>query len=337
LRSTLVDIAREAGVSPATVDRVLNDRSGVRRHTRQMVLDTATRLGYIAERRQTASAETIRLRMILPMGTNAFVQSLHQQIALQAALRPELRVSVSVIAEFDPDGLAAEIREGAAENQGLGLIAFDHPTVREAIREASAAGVKVVTIASDISDDARLAYVGIDNRQAGRLAGYVLGRLLGRRPSAKIALFAGSLSYRGHEEREMGFRHIMRAEFPQFEILALDEINEDQEEAFQEAARVLDSHPDLAAIYNIRAGNQGIAAALRQRRRESRILFVGHEATQLNRDLLLDGTLDAVIDQNPRAEAREVLNILMKAVLGEPYEPHQPRLQAIFKENIPGA
>ncbi|RUX92738.1 LacI family DNA-binding transcriptional regulator, partial [Mesorhizobium sp. M7D.F.Ca.US.004.01.2.1] len=49
MRSTLTDIAREAGVSAATVDRVLNNRPGVRARTREIVLEMAQRLGYIAE------------------------------------------------------------------------------------------------------------------------------------------------------------------------------------------------------------------------------------------------------------------------------------------------
>ena len=49
MRSTLVDVAREAGVSAATVDRVINNRPGVRARTRDIVLETAQRLGYIAE------------------------------------------------------------------------------------------------------------------------------------------------------------------------------------------------------------------------------------------------------------------------------------------------
>ena len=38
MRTTLVDIAREAGVSTATVDRVLNNREGVKTRTRDRVL-----------------------------------------------------------------------------------------------------------------------------------------------------------------------------------------------------------------------------------------------------------------------------------------------------------
>ncbi len=76
--------------------------------------------------------------------------------------------------------------------------------LREALRSLAADDVKVVTIASDILHVPRVAYIGIDNRAAGRLAGYVMSRFMGAGRAGKVALFAGSLSYRGREERENG-------------------------------------------------------------------------------------------------------------------------------------
>lgn len=336
MRSTLIDIAREAGVSAATVDRVLNNRAGVRSRTREIVIETAQRLGYIADvpsQAHLALGTTVRLDFVLPMGTNTFIKMLHQQLEMQGAARPDLDVRIATIEGFNPDTLARTLHELRGQTQGVGLIALDHPTVREAIRALAASGVKVVTLASDIMHVPRIAYVGIDNRQAGRLAGFVLGRFLGTAERRKVALFAGSLSYRGHEEREMGFRHILAEEFPNLQIVELREMLDDREKAFSEASALLDRHGDLAGIYNIGAGNQGIARALKQRGRN--VVFVGHEATEGNKTLLLDGTLDAVIDQNPRVEAREALNILSQTVRGLDYEAHPPRLQIVFKENIP--
>lgn len=336
MRSTLIDIAREAGVSAATVDRVLNNRSGVRNRTREIVIETAQRLGYISEdpaQPRPAPGTTVRLDFVLPKGTNTFIKMLHQQLEMQGAARPDLDVRIATIEGFNPDTLARTLHELRGQTQGVGLIALDHPTVREAIRALSASGAKVVTLASDIMHVPRIAYVGIDNRQAGRLAGYVLGRFLGTAEPRKVALFAGSLSYRGHEEREMGFRHVLAEEFPNLQIVELREMLDDREKAFTEASALLDRHGDLAGIYNIGAGNQGIARALKQR--GCSVVFVGHEATEGNKTLLLDGTLDAVIDQNPRVEAREALNILSQSVRGLDYEAHPPRLQIVFKENIP--
>lgn len=333
MRSTLTDVAREAGVSAATVDRVLNNRPGVRARTRDIVVETARRLGYLPEG-AAAPAGAIRLDFILPEGTNSFIRMLRTQIELQGAARPELAVRVGAIEGFNPDTLAATLRGLRGATDGIGLIALDHPTVREAMRTLAADGVPMVTLATDVLHVPRTGYVGIDNRQAGRLAGYVLGRLLGPGPG-KVAMFAGSLSYRGHQEREMGFRHILAEEFPALEIVELREVLDDRERAHAEAAALLDRHPDLAGIYNIGAGNPGIARALHERGRARSVAFLGHELTEGSKPLLLDGTLDGVIDQNPRIEAREALNLLAHAVRRLPYEGHPPRLHLILKENIP--
>ncbi|ESZ57841.1 LacI family DNA-binding transcriptional regulator [Mesorhizobium sp. L103C120A0] len=330
----------EAGVSAATVDRVLNNRPGVRARTREIVLEMAQRLGYIAEGPNGAPprpspGEVIRLDFALPAGTNSFIKMLHRHIEAQALARPDLDVHIATIEGFNPDRLARLLQELRGQTQGVGVIALDHPTVREAIRSLSANDVKVVTIASDILHVPRVAYIGIDNRAAGRLAGYLLNRFMGSERPSKVALFAGSLSYRGHEEREMGFRHILTEESPNLKIVEMREMLDDREKAYSEASALLDRHPDLAAIYNVGAGNTGIARALKERGRAKDILFLGHEVTDGTKELLLDGTLDAVIDQNPRVEAREALNILSHSVRHLTYEPHQPRLQVIFKENIP--
>jgi LacI family transcriptional regulator len=196
-------------------------------------------------------------------------------------------------------------------------------------------GISVVTLVSDILHVPRTGYVGIDNRAAGRLGGYLLGRLLTSREPRKIALFAGSLSYRGHEEREMGFRHIIAEEFPHLEIVELREIRDDRRRAYEEASALLQRHPDLAGIYNIGGGNSGIGQALDEAGKQKSIIFIGHELTENSKPLLLSGTMDAIIDQNPRVEAREAISMLTHAVLEKPFEYHAPRLQVVFRENIP--
>ncbi len=334
MRATLTEVAREAGVSTATVDRVLNNREGVRDRTRRMVLQAAARIGYVPDRPEAAE-NPVRLEFVLPAGTNTFISNLQRQIEDLAKGRPALDVHVETIEGFNPDSLARALQALDPATRGVGVIALDHPTVREAIRGLSERGIKVITLVSDILHVPRVAYVGIDNRAAGRLAGYVLGRFLGAQGSRKVALFAGSLSYRGHQEREMGFRHILSEEFPAIEVVELREMKDDRERAFAEASLALERHPDLAGIYNIGAGNPGIARALKQHGCDASVVFVGHELTDRNKEFLLDGTIDAIIDQNPRVEAREALAILANAVRGTDAERHPPRLQIIFRENIP--
>jgi LacI family transcriptional regulator len=332
VRSTLTDIAKESGVSTATVDRVLNDRPGVSARTRNIVMETATRLGYFG---QTETAiERIRLDFVFPEGTNTFITHLKAQIERQCAAQEGVEFHIHAVEGFNPQALAKKLAALRSITQGVGLIAIDHPSVREELRALAEAGITVVTLASDIPLASRSAYIGIDNRAAGRLGGYLLGRLLPP-TSGKVALFAGSLSYRGHEEREMGFRHILSEEFRHLEIVQMREIRDDRQRAYDETIALLDRHPDLAGIYNIGGGSSGIGRALDDKGRGKSVVFIGHELTENSKPLLLSGTMDAVIDQNPRVEAREAIALLVNGIRDKPFELHPLRVQVIFRENIP--
>ena len=339
LRPTLSDLVRETGLSSATVDRVINNRQGVHPRTRDRVLTTAKRLGYLSEVDAPTVADSqlgrLRFSFLLPAGTNAFIAALRRQIEAQAAARPELDVRIETIEGFNPNSLARHLDQVPAGLDGLGLVALDHPLVREGLRRLAQRGVKLVTLVSDVLTVPRVAYIGIDNRQAGRLAGYILGRFLVGRDAPKVAFFAGSRFYRGHEEREMGFRSVLAEDFPAVQVVAQCESMDDPDRAHAETQTLLNVHPDLAAIYNAGAGNPGIARALGERDLSRRVVLIGHEATEGNKRLLLEGVLDAVIDQNPRVEAREALNALTMAARQESYAVVAPRLQVVFRENLP--
>ena len=333
MRMTIADIARAAGVSTATVDRVLNERAGVHARTRRRVLTAAQGLGYLDAAPEGAGAAPAELAFIIPGGTNTFFGVLSDALAEIAQRRgAEARIRVHRMEAFHPEALAAGLRDLARHADGIALIALDHPAVRTAIREAAAAGVRVATLVSDIADVPRHAYVGIDNRAAGRLAGHLLGRFL-RRPGP-VALFAGSLSYRGHEERASGFRRILAEEFPDLTVIETAEMHDDVEQCHRVAAALLRSAPDLAGIYNIGAGNRGIVRALEEAGQARQVAFIGHELTEHTRRFLLAGAMDAVIDQDPRQEAELAVDALLRAIRGGPVQVALLRAQAIFRENM---
>ena len=338
-RATIVEIARVAGVSTATVDRTLNNRPGVKARTRSQVLDAAVRLGYLPDHRAGPAPVAGRragIDFVLPGGTNTFLKVLADHLAALAETRhEEAEIRVHRIDDFDPEALAGTLSGLKGRTDAIGVLPLDHPLVREAIRDVVGSGVPVLTMVTNISNVPRLGYVGIDNRAAGRLAGYLLGRLM-KVSGGEVALFAGSLSYRGHEEREMGFRHILAEEYPQLKVVELREVRDDAERAYAEARTLLAAYPQLAGLYNIGGGNRGIARALEESGRAGDVTFICHELTEFTRRLLVTGTVDAVIDQNPRVEARDAIDRLVAVARGAPPPALPPiRIQAIFKENIP--
>ncbi len=326
------EIARLAGVSKATVDRVLNHRAGVQEHTRAHVLAVAASL---AGETRSAAPQAIRLDFVLPGGENEFFADLARHMERQARLRGDVDIAVHRVAGIDPEQIAARLGSLRPGCRGVGLIGVDSPTVREAVRTLIGAGLPVLTLVSDISHVGRINYVGIDNRAAGRLAGYLIGRFLPG-ASGKVALLAGALAYRGHEEREMGFRHVLSESFPHLEIVAVREVQEDAGRACEEVRALLGDHEDLLAIYCIGAGQEGVARALVENRREKSVIFVGHDLTDHTRQYLLNGVMDAAIDQNAQVEAREAIDRLVRAVRNESnISQATVRIQSVFRENIP--
>ncbi len=75
---TIYDVAREAGVSMATVSRVVNGNPNVKDATRQKVLDVIEKLDYRpnAVARGLASKKTTTVGIIIPDVTNVYFSSL---------------------------------------------------------------------------------------------------------------------------------------------------------------------------------------------------------------------------------------------------------------------
>ncbi|SHJ25553.1 LacI family transcriptional regulator [Roseomonas rosea] len=339
-RTRVPDVARAAGVSTATVDRVLHGRAGVRPVTVERVVRAAAALGYILDTDpyESRARRPLRLAFLLPEGSNRFLTRLGQLVGEMRARFDGFGMTAHAefIRSFNPELLAKALREAGRDADGVAFMALEHPAVREAVNALAEAGKPSATLISDIGNARRAAYVGLDNRSTGRTAGYLMARFIGRRP-AKVAMIAGSLSYRAHEEREMGFLHLFTEMFPEVEVVGLREGHDDEAKNYRQAKMLLGRHPDLAGIYNIGGGAAGIARALREARREQETVFIGHGLTPDTRALLIDGTMDAVITQNPRTILMDCAAIFDNLRAGREAMSGvgRPVGEIILRENLP--
>lgn len=336
-RARLPDVARLAGVSPATVDRVLNRRPGVRPATAQRVLRAAAELEYVLDAELLAAPKPMRLVFLLPAGTNRYLSLLGRVVAGSAAQSAAYgaRCQVEYIKSFNPELLARHLAQHGRHADGIAFMALEHPAVREAVNQLADRGVPTVTLISDVVAR-RAAYVGLDNRSAGRTAGYLIARFIGDRP-AKVAMIAGSRSYRAHEEREMGFLHLFAEMAPGMQMVGLREGHDDEGMNHRQTRMLLAQHPDLAGIYNIGGGSEGIARALKEARRHREVVLVGHGLTSGTRALLVEGTMDAVITQNPYGAVQDCLAIFANLRAGRDamHGVGPARSEVIFRENLP--
>lgn len=339
-RVTLEDVAREAGVSLATVDRVINRRPGVRERTVARVEAAISKLSYRPDpaAARLARNRSFRFCFVLPTGSNTFMGQLAEQVRQTAEWLAVQRAFVDVlhVDVFVPDELAATLERIGPTYDGIATIALDHPRVRAAIDDVVEQGTAVVTLVSDAPTSRRLHYVGIDNTAAGRTAGSLMGRFLGER-TGKVAVIAGSLSLRDHAERHFGFTQVLATEYPHLAVLPAREARDDSDRTRELTESLLKEHPDLVGIYNAGAGNRGIGAALEAGGGRPGLVWIGHELTAHTRRFLVRGVMAAVINQDAGHETRSAGRILLAHCSGERLMPDQERIRIdiFIRDNLP--
>lgn len=338
MKATVADIARNCGLSTATVDRVLNNRPGASAANRQRVMEAAKQLGYLPTLDQVVlPSKPAHLEFFLPIGSNAFMADLAHHIEDYAQRLPLVAsCRIHNLGGISPGALQASVENLSLKANGVGVIAVDHPRTRNILRELVEAGIRLVTLVSDVPAAPRSAYVGIDNRVAGRTAAFLMGRFLGGR-TGHLAMVVGSRSYRGHEEREMGFRSVLAEEFPNLTVSSAVEINDEPDASYSATIKALHNEPELLGIYCVGAGRSGVAKALLELRPRRKPVFICHDLTKETRRYLVDDLADVVIDQNARLIAEQsVIRLLGSIASSAPYLTKkfiEPRL--IFKENVP--
>ncbi|WP_138469554.1 LacI family DNA-binding transcriptional regulator [Poseidonocella sp. HB161398] len=339
-RPTVRDVAREAGVSLATVDRVLNERPGVRKVTAKRVADAMARLGY---QRDMAAANLskrrhYRMAFLLAEGTNSFMHMLRDAVGNTASFTSMDRIDLRtvLVPPFDGPALAAALDAlDPEEIDGVAVVATDSPEVRDAIARLSARGVYVLTLVSDAPTSMRARFVGIDNVVAGRTAAGLLGRFC---PApGRICIVMGSALLRDHVERRLGFETVIAREYPHLSCLPPIEGRDDAETVGRLLSAQLKAEPGIAGIYNLGAGNRGIVRALEERAAGPRIPVVVHELTPYARSALISGVFDAVINQDAGHEIRSAVRILKALIDGRPTFDAQESIciDIYMRDNLP--
>jgi LacI family transcriptional regulator len=339
-RVSLSDVADAAGVSLATVDRVLHARGGVHARTVARVQAVVERLGYRPDpaAARLARKRHARLAFVLPSGTNTFVDMLERQVQAVSSWLAEQRAAAVVQRAdvFSPQVLARKLAALQGRCDAVIVMGQDHPLVRAAIDDLVEQGIVVVTLVSDVPASRRDHFVGIDNVAAGRTAAALLGRFIGPRVG-QVGVVMGSRALRDHAERLFGFEQVLAAEHSQLRILPAIEGHDLSQRTEPLVTKLLQSKPELVGLYSIGAGNRGIQAALERSGSANRIVWICHELTPHARHALLNGVADAVINQDAGHEVRSACRLALAAISGERVLPDQERirLDIFLRDNLP--
>ena len=330
------EIARQAGLSEATVDRVLNNRPGVRASTAANVAQAISDLDrQRSQLRLTGRTFMIDVVMHTPDRFSSAVKS-----ALELAL-PSLRpAAIRARFEFREKARPAEmvkILDDILHRGSMGVIlkASDEPEVGEAISRLHDAGIPVVTLVTDLPLSRRTAYVGIDNRAAGATAAYLIEKWLGDKPGDVLIALSRS-TFRGEEEREIGFRATMRQRAGARTLIESTDTDGIDTTVREITQRKLRDAPGINAVYSIGGGNRAILDAFKSVGRPCRV-FIGHDLDRDNRQLIHDEQVTAVLNHDLQHDMRRACHIIMQAhgALDGPIESVPSQILIVTPFNVP--
>jgi LacI family transcriptional regulator len=329
------EIAQQAGLSTATVDRVLNGRAGVRAGTVAEVHRAVADLERQASQVRLGG-RTFFLDLVV-LAPDRFSRAV--RAALEAEL-PSLRPAViRARFHFREDGSVADlvrvldgiVRKGSS---GVLLKSPDDPAVVAAIARLEDAGIPVVTFVTDVPTSRRIAYVGMDDRAAGATAAYLL-TAVGRDPGGVLVSLSRS-TFRGEGDRESGFRTALRELAPHLPVHAVEGTDGLDASIFATVSAALERDPSLDSVYSVGGGNRAVLAAFDAAGREVRG-FVAHDLDAENVVLLRERRLTAVLHHDLRTDVRRVCRAVMQAQGALPGRPSSrpSQIQVITPFNEP--
>ena len=317
-RPTLIDLAEAAGVSVATVDRVLNARHRVREPTAERVLGAAERIGFHAApllKRRLRAETPARTFGFLLQKPDAFYRQLGADLEAATAKLASCRgrAIVEYVAELSPGAICEALARMGESSDAIAVVSVDHPRVSEAIAILAERGKPTFALLSDLTAEARAGYVGRDNRREGRTAAWLIARAAAR--PGQIGIIVGSHRYLCQETAEISFRAYLRENAPQFTALEPLINLEDARLAHAATQEMIARRPDLVGLYVCGGGMEGAIAAARDEAGHS-LAIVCNELTPRTRAGLIDGVLTAVISTPTALLAERALQAMSRAVDG---------------------
>lgn len=316
-RPTIPDLAEAAGVSVATVNRVLSGAANVRLGTRERVQQAAEKIGFYGlgtiQARVAAARPHLRFGVLLLQPHRPFYRNIARAMeeAAGRATGAEVELKVEFLDDLSPQNVANRALALAADCHAICVTAAVHPVVTEALERVTAQGIPVFAFVSQISVTGQMSYIGLDNWKVGRTSAWTFANVC--KAPGKIGILMGNPRYRNQEMNETGFRSYFREHAPDFTLLEPISTFESAAVAQEMTEKLLTENPDLAGLYVSGGGISGALAALRASGKAGQIVVVGYDLTEVTRAALLDGTMTLVISHPLDRLARDAIEGMIRA------------------------
>ncbi len=257
---TISDVARRAGVSIATVSRVINGNTPVARETAERVQTAIEELAFVprAAARGLASHRTHTLGLILPEIGRTFFSPLLRGIEAEAR---QARFDLLIQTTQDPNTARASLR-GLGQHNTDGLIVFTNSVEDAELLRLYRNGFPMVLLHQTPPQGAHIPVITIENKAGARK---LVDHLIEDHHYRHIAFLQGPEGNEDSEGREQGYRESLEAHGIPFDSALVAKGGFEEDEAAAAIQAWLMDGVEFEAIF---CGDDdaaaGVLAALRQ-------------------------------------------------------------------------
>ncbi|GIP51331.1 MULTISPECIES: LacI family DNA-binding transcriptional regulator [Paenibacillus] len=297
-RLTIKELAKQIGVSVATLDRVLNNRGNVKRQTYDKVMDKIKELNYMPNKSASflSRMNDYSMAIVFPELPEYFWKQVEKgvQIAIDEFRDYGLNVTIIRSEKYDLDPQKKIVQQliDSGKYDAIALSPNDPQEMADLIDRGVDQGIAICTFNSDSPLSKRLFYVGCDYRIAGRLAADALCKFLGGK--TRVGLVMSYTNFQ-MQQKVTGFREVV-AEYDHIEMvgpLKLSQEDYESPEAFADYFRQADG------IYVSSARLDVVAKHLEEYPAENRPVLIGHDMTDETYQYMKKGIVTATICQDP--------------------------------------
>ena len=289
-------ISEESGYGTATVDRVLNNRTGVSKRTKEKILKTLDNLQ--KDNRKNNKKNILVCSQSGPSYNKTLEETL-ERVNSKNHNKFNLIKKFIAAKDFKPNHFV-KILNDSSKFDAVIIVSQEDQNINYEIIKVINEGKPVITLTTDLPNSNRTCYIGSNQSNAGSTAAHIIGKHVGRKTGSILMVM--SMPYRCQQERELGFRKILRSEFPNLTIKESVFNLDTPEESYKYVKKYIKENGAPLGIYNIAGGNLGVAKAISEMDLQQDIIFVGHELNKNSRNLLESNKMNFVIGHDVELE-----------------------------------
>jgi ribose transport system substrate-binding protein len=210
---------------------------------------------------------------------------------------------------------------------GIAVAAGDRTALNASLDRAAQARIPVTIFDSGVDSTNYMTFVATNNYEAGKMAARKMAEFLNGKGSVAVVLhMPGSYSTM---ERERGFADVLKQEFPGIRTVAQQYGMSDRSKSMAAAENMLTAHPGLDGIFcSTEPSSTGASLALKERGLAGKVKFVAFDAADNMIADLREGTIHAMVVQDPFKIGYQAVKTLVDKLAGHP-PPKEMDLNAV--------